>query len=153
MRDRSGALVHVVADLPLMEEIPIGRDSAPVGPRAVGWRGDADATLVWTEARDGGDPGVDAATRDALRQLAAPFSGEPEVLLEAPLRLTRATFGAGRGVATTRWWQTRAEQIWALPPAGSGEPALAWDTSYEDRYAAPGAPMTATNERGARASF
>ena len=39
IRDRSGAVVREVADLPLHEEIPIGRDSAPTGPRSVGWRG------------------------------------------------------------------------------------------------------------------
>ncbi len=150
VRDRSGAVVHEVADLPLMEEIPIGRDSAPTGPRAVGWRGDADATLVWTEARDGGDPRAEASVRDEMLQSAAPFDGEPEVVLQVPLRLAYAVFGAGRGVAITRWWQDRSEQIWALPPARTGEPTLAHDTSYEDRYAAPGMPLTTRNERGAR---
>ena len=150
VRDRAGAVVHEVADLPLMEEIPIGRDSAPTGPRAVGWRGDEDATLVWTEARDGGDPYAEASVRDELLQSAAPFTGEPEVVLQVPLRLARAVFGSGRGVAITRWWQDRSEQVWALPPMGTGEPTLAHDTSYEDRYAAPGMPLTTRNERGAR---
>ena len=150
VRDRSGAVVHEVADLPLMEEIPIGRDSAPTGPRAVGWRGDEDATLVWTEARDGGDPYAEASVRDELMELAAPFDGEPETILQVPLRLAGALFGSGRGVAITRWWQDRSEQIWSLPPAGTAEPTLAHDTSYEDRYAAPGMPLTTRNERGAR---
>ena len=150
VRDRDGAVVREVADLPLMEEIPIGRDSAPIGPRRVAWRGDRDATLVWIEARDGGDPHAEAPVRDELVQLAAPFEGDPETLLQAPLRLTGAVFGGGRGVAISRWWLTRAEQIWSLPTAGTGEPMLAFDTSYEDRYAAPGAPMTGRNERGAR---
>ena len=150
VRDRSGAVVHEVADLPLHEEIPIGRDSAPTGPRSVNWRGDHDATLVWTEARDGGDPHAEASVRDVLVQLAAPFEGDPEVLLQVPLRMMGATFGGGRGVAITRWWINRAEQIWSIPTAGSGEPTLAFDTSYEDRYAAPGTPLTTRNERGAR---
>ena len=150
VRDRSGAAVHEVADLPLHEEIPIGRDSAPTGPRSVNWRGDHDATLVWTEARDGGDPHAEASVRDVLVQLAAPFEGDPEVLLQVPLRMMGATFGGGRGVAITRWWINRAEQIWSIPTAGSGEPTLAFDTSYEDRYAAPGTPLTTRNERGAR---
>ena len=97
VRDRSGAVVHEVADLPLHEEIPIGRDSAPTGPRSVNWRGDHDATLVWTEARDGGDPHAEASVRDELMQLAAPFAGDPEVLLQVPLRMLGATFGGGRG--------------------------------------------------------
>jgi len=44
----------------------------------------------------------------------------------------------------------RAEQIWSIPTSGSGEPTLAFDTSYEDRYAAPGMPLVTRNERGAR---
>ncbi len=150
IRDRSGAVVREVVDLPLHEEIPIGRDSAPTGPRSVGWRGDHDASLVWTEARDGGDPHAEASVRDVLVQLSAPFEGDPEVLLQVPLRMSGATFGGGRGVAITRWWITRAEQIWSIPTAGDGEPTLAFDTSYEDRYAAPGMPLTTRNERGAR---
>ena len=118
IRDRSGAVVREVADLPLHEEIPIGRDSAPTGPRSVGWRGDHDASLVWTEARDGGDPHAEASVRDVLVQLSAPFEGDPEVLLQVPLRLSGATFGGGRGVAITRWWITRAEQIWSIPTDG-----------------------------------
>ena len=150
VRDRDGALVREVARLPLLEEIQIGRDAAPVGPRGIAWRGDADATLVWREARDGGDPRVETDTRDELMTLAAPFDGEAEALLTVPLRLVGASFGAGRGVAIARWWQNRAEQIWVIPPAGSGEPTLAHDVSYEDRYAAPGVPLTGRDERGAR---
>ena len=87
IRDRSGAVVREVVDLPLHEEIPIGRDSAPTGPRSINWRGDHDASLVWTEARDGGDPHAEASVRDVLVQLSAPFEGDPEVLLQVPLRL------------------------------------------------------------------
>ncbi len=150
VRDRRGTLVRQIADLPLQEEIPIDRDAAPVGPRSVNWRGDHDASLTWIEARDGGDPHRETANRDVLMQLAAPFEGEPEVILHVPLRMSAAVFGGGRGVAVTRWWITRAEQIWSIPVAGSGEPQLAFDTSYEDRYAAPGMPLTTVNDRGAR---
>ncbi len=148
--DRDGALVHSVAELPLQEEIPIDRDAAPTGPRSVNWRGDHDATLTWIEARDGGDPHRQTSVRDVLMQLAAPFDGEPEVVLQVPIRMSSAIFGGGRGVAVTRWWMTRAEQIWSIPTPGTAEPTLAFDTSYEDRYAAPGMPLTTRNERGAR---
>lgn len=150
VRGRDGAVVRQIADLPLLEEVPIHRDSAPTGPRSVAWRGDSDAAVVWIEARDGGDPAREARTRDELLQLAAPFEGDPVSLLEAPLRLNAALFGGGRGVAISRWWTDRSEQIWRIPAAGGGEATLSFDTSYEDRYAAPGMPMTTRNERGAR---
>ena len=148
VRDRQGAVVRQIADLPLQEQVPIHRDSAPSGARSVAWRGDMDASVVWTEARDGGDPATETQTRDELLQLAAPFEGDPESLLQVPLRLNAAIFGGGRGVAITRWWTDRSEQIWRIPAAG--EATLAFDTSYEDRYAAPGMPMISRNERGAR---
>ncbi len=150
IRDRDGAVVRQIADLPLLEEVPIHRDSAPTGPRSVAWRGDMDATVAWIEARDGGDPATETQTRDELLQLGAPFEGDPASLLEAPLRLNAALFGGGRGVAISRWWTDRSEQIWRIPAAGAGEPDLAFDTSYEDRYASPGMPLMGRNDRGAR---
>ena len=49
-----GNKVYTVAELPLAESIPIG--GVRKGPRYVGWKADEPATLVWTEAQDGGDP-------------------------------------------------------------------------------------------------
>ena len=46
----SGALVHEVAALPLIEGLPSGRDAVATGVRRIEWRADAPATLVWAEA-------------------------------------------------------------------------------------------------------
>src|SRR5699024_15540 len=91
--DTRGALVHEHARLPLVEGLPVGRDSAPTGPRSVGWRNDAPATLVWVEAQDGGDPAVEAAVRDRVFALAAPYTGEPVVLAELSKRYAGIDWG------------------------------------------------------------
>jgi len=56
-----GGLVRVVADLPVSDEIP--RHGVPTGPRQVSWQERAPASLVWTEALDGGDPMPSTGTR------------------------------------------------------------------------------------------
>ncbi len=45
-----------VASLPLAENIPLGHDACRTGPRSHAWRHDADSTITWIEAQDGGDP-------------------------------------------------------------------------------------------------
>ena len=71
--DRFRKRVHLVADLPLADSIPIKFGSVRTGPRSVSWRTDEPATLTWVEALDGGDAGRKTDERDALYQLRAPF--------------------------------------------------------------------------------
>ena len=51
----AGEPERVVADLPVSDEVP--RQGVPTGPRQVSWEERAPASLVWTEALDGGRPG------------------------------------------------------------------------------------------------
>lgn len=92
--DLEGNVVRVVADVPLQEEIPISFDSAAAGPREIGWRNDAPATLFWVEALDGGDGSKEAAERDRILLLAAPFQGDPAPLATLGLRFSQMTWGA-----------------------------------------------------------
>jgi len=152
--DRAGKLVHTVADLPLQEEVPIAFDGVPTGPRSVQWRADAPAALVWVEARDEGDPDVEADVRDEVLTLAAPFDGEPATLAELGLRYSGIQWGDdGLALVNARWWNDRTIRTWAFAPGApgagaAGEAELLWDRSWEDRYGDPGSPMTRTNEAG-----
>ena len=67
---------------PLLDAIPIAFDAVQAGPRDYAWRSDAPATLVWIEARDGGDPKAAAPVRDRLMKLAAPFDRTGEEVIE-----------------------------------------------------------------------
>jgi len=50
--EAKGKLVHLLADLPLADEVPMR--GVPTGPRSVEWRPLKKSTLVWVEALDGG---------------------------------------------------------------------------------------------------
>ena len=78
----TGKLVHTVAVRPLVEGLPTGNDAEVTGVRDISWRGDADATLVWAEAQDGGDPNQEAKVRDAVLMQAAPFDKPPVTLAQ-----------------------------------------------------------------------
>jgi dipeptidyl aminopeptidase/acylaminoacyl peptidase len=124
------------------------------GPRGVQWRADAPATLVWAEAMDGGNARREAAVRDRVLMLDAPFTGQPRTLIDLPQRYAGIHWGrddlalvtrAGRptrGRAPT--WSTR-------PRPARGAPALG--PLSEDRYGDPGSPRHHQRERATGASL
>jgi dipeptidyl aminopeptidase/acylaminoacyl peptidase len=148
--DLNGNPVHLVADLPLMEEVPVAFGSVPTGPRSVGWRADAAATLVWVEAQDGGDAGAPADERDRVFTQPAPFDGEPTPLVTLSLRYAGVRWGSDDlALVAESWWRTRQVRTWRLRPgADRAEPQLLMDRSYEDRYADPGNPIMTDNDWG-----
>jgi dipeptidyl aminopeptidase/acylaminoacyl peptidase len=147
--DSSGSPVMTVADLPLQEEIPIAFGSVPSGPRNFQWRSDADATLCWAEAMDGGDASVEADHRDRVLMLPAPFEGTPDTLARTELR-----YGGMRWSSDTLallqewWWPTRTSRMWMVPPARPGGRRLLMEYSFEDAYADPGDPLLQPDSRG-----
>jgi dipeptidyl aminopeptidase/acylaminoacyl peptidase len=148
--DLQGNPVHLVADLPLQEEVPRGRGSVPTGPRSVSWRSDAPATLAWVEALDGGDGNKEAAERDRVFVLAAPFDGAPQTLATLGYRFGGIRWGNDNlALVTESWWRTRQSRQWIVRPSRpTGTPELLWEGSNEDRYNDPGSPMTKENAAG-----
>ena len=146
----TGALAHTVADTDLAERVPIAFGSVPTGPRSFEWRADAPATVVWAEAQDGGDAGAEAAIRDRLYALTAPFDGAPAELAAFPLRFGGVVWGDGQtAMAYDSQWQTRQVNAYRLRPDQPGAaPETVFSYSFEDRYANPGSPMTVPNEAG-----
>ncbi len=145
--DAMGKPVKEIADRGLQEFLPVSFDADVAGPRDVRWRADAPATLVWVEALDKGDPRVNAAKRDRLMQLAAPFSAEPTPLLDTEYRVRGITWGAnGLALVSTFWWKSRQTRTWLLRPGAT--PRMLFDRSSEDRYGDPGAFVTTANEYG-----
>jgi len=148
--NREGELVRQIADLPMQDEVPIAFGSVPTGPRSVGWRDDAPATVVWTEALDGGDARREAAERDRVFALEAPFRGEPIALATLGLRFGGIEWGSDElALVHEWWWKTRKQRTWILAPARPGvEPTLLFDRSWEDRYNDPGDAVSRTNAQG-----
>ena len=146
----TGKLAHTVAVRPLVEGLPTGNDAEVTGVRDISWRGDADATLVWAEAQDGGDPNREAAIRDAVFMQAAPFNSPPITLARLGSRYAGISWGRGDlALLTESWWKTRRSKTWLIAPeAGGAEPRLLFDRDAQDRYADPGRPMLVSDERG-----
>lgn len=148
--DRRGDLVHLVADLPLQDQVPLTFGSVPTGPRSVAWRNDQPAELCWAEALDGGDGGQPADQRDQLWTLAAPFDGRPEPLITLAQRFGGVMWGdQDLALVSSWWWATRNQQTWLVSPGDRARPPrLVEDRSFQDRYSDPGQPLLRTDERG-----
>ena len=139
-----GQEVYRVDDLPLADAIPVTFDSVRTGRRLTGWRSDRPATLYWVEALDGGDASQEVESRDAVWQLAAPFDHEPQALWTTTLRFNDILWGDDHlALGIEAWYDTRRVRVWQLDPAASGgAPGLLEDRDYQDRYNAPGQPVT-----------
>ncbi len=140
--DRSGKTEHVVVRLPLADQVPI--HGVPEGPRDVFWRPTAPATLVWTEALDGGDPGRKAAHRDRVMMLKAPFRDAPRELYKATHRVQGIWWGERDGLALIgeyererRWRYLSETQADARKPL----PRLLFSLSANEHYLNPGYPV------------
>src|SRR5262249_12670027 len=142
----------LLADTPLADAVSVRFSSAPPGPRDHDWRADADATVCWAEARDGGDPATKADIRDEVRCLAAPFQGAPARLIELPYRFERVLWGSGKlALVTESWWDPRKTRTYIVAPDAPAEaPRVLWDRSSEDRYSDPGTPFLRATARGTR---
>ncbi|MFT5316556.1 MAG: dipeptidyl aminopeptidase/acylaminoacyl peptidase [Candidatus Krumholzibacteriia bacterium] len=145
-----GDLAYDVAKLPLQDQIPISFGSVAVGRRSFEWRDDKAAQIVWAEALDGGDGGVEAEERERVFTLSAPFKDEPEVLTTLAQRYGGITWGNGElAFVSSWWWTTRNMKMWRIQPDHRDVAAIKWqDRSWQDRYADPGDPVMEANEYG-----
>ncbi|MDP2360072.1 MAG: prolyl oligopeptidase family serine peptidase [bacterium] len=146
--DHGGHPLHVVARLPLADEVPIRFGSVRPGPRGVHWRADEPATLCWVEALDGGDARRDAAVRDALYLLEAPFEGAPRELCRLKDRFAGLAWGrADMALMWESWYQDRRERVWRLDPR-SGRRTLLLERNSEDAWTEPGRPQMVRSSQG-----
>ena len=79
---KEGKEVNTVLEVPLIEDLPKGFMATRTGRRSLSWRSDRPATLIFSEALDGGDPANEVEYRDEVFQLEAPFDGEPTSLIK-----------------------------------------------------------------------
>jgi dipeptidyl aminopeptidase/acylaminoacyl peptidase len=148
--DANGKMITVANDVPLDEVRPKGFMATRMGKRNMSWRDDQPATLVWAEALDNGDPAVDAAYRDAVYQLKAPFKGEPQLILKTQQRFAGIDWGNDNfAVAYDYWWNTRNTKTYTFNPSNSSEkPKVIYDRNYQDVYSDPGNFVSSKNEYG-----
>jgi dipeptidyl aminopeptidase/acylaminoacyl peptidase len=149
--DAAGKLVRTVAELPLADQTP--RQGVPPGARDVQWQPMEDATLLYVEALDGGDPLRKVPFRESLKTWAAPFSDAPREARKLVHRFRGAewTSTPGRVLVTEfdrdRRWRTTSIVDLSTPEAGT-KPLF--DLSAQDAYGDPGRFVLATSRRGRR---
>lgn len=135
-------VVRQIAALPLADRVP--NRGVPTGPRHFTWRPTEAATLVWAEALDGGDPKVEAAERDKLMMLKAPFKDAPKEITRTQQRYAGLVWSEQPGVAlltdydVNRKWR-RTWQINVDDAQKSRR--LIWDMSSDEKYGDPGTPV------------
>jgi dipeptidyl aminopeptidase/acylaminoacyl peptidase len=146
----AGELERVIADLPVSDEVP--RHGVPTGPRMVSWEESVPASLVWTEALDGGDPIAKAEYRDQIFRLPAPFDAEPEaaVLIQHRCLGWYDMVVAGNLLITEhdrdrRWITSRLVDL-----ADPGASRVIFDHSADEAYRDPGSPVLTMHPDGTR---
>ena len=141
---RDGERVRTLASLPLEEDVAV--DDFRSGPRGLMWQPGSDAAMVWAEDVEGQIPGI----RDRILRLEDPTS-EPQVILELEDRFDRMAWTRdGRGLVseidrfprraaswTRSWLVAQDDATW--------DARLVEDRSAEERFGAPGTPMTRGN--------
>jgi dipeptidyl aminopeptidase/acylaminoacyl peptidase len=145
-----GELERVVADLPVSDEVP--RQGVPTGPRLVSWEESMPASLVWTEALDGGDPMAKAEFRDEVNRLPAPFDESPLPCVQVEHRCLGWYDMAAPGQLLItehdrdrRWLTSRLTDLGA--PQDS---RVIFDHSADEAYLDPGTPLMTVHPDGTR---
>jgi dipeptidyl aminopeptidase/acylaminoacyl peptidase len=145
-----GGLERVIADLPVSDQVP--RQGVPTGPRHVSWAERSPASLLWTEALDGGDPVAPAENRDRVLLLAAPFAGAGAVVvtvkdrclgwadLDEPGQLLLVSYDRDR-----RWLTAALHDLRSQQPG-----RVIFDRDADDAYGDPGSPLITMKPDGTR---
>ena len=147
--DRDGNLVHILADLPVADEVPMR--GVPTGPRSVDWRALKSATLIWVEALDEGDPEKEVPYRDKIMTLSAPFEDKPSEVMKAQHRYYGINWlqPEGNAIVTEYNWKKRWRTTYLI---NVDDPSIApkkiIDISAQDRYNDPGRPIFTTTGAG-----
>jgi dipeptidyl aminopeptidase/acylaminoacyl peptidase len=146
---RRGDVTARVAELPIADEVP--RQGVPTGPRRASWAENRDATLVWVEALDGGDPLCQVEHREGVMCWTSPFStGTDEVTRLRQRFVTWHWLPVGDGALVTEYdrdrrWQTTSSFDLA-DPAGTWR--VLFDRSVKDAYGDPGSPVEGITPSG-----
>ena len=148
--DRSGAVVHQVASLPLADRVPV--HGVPTGPRDFSWRATEPATLVWAEALDGGDWKAKVPARDKVLMHKAPFTSPAVEVTRTEQRFEGFYWGEQPAMALLReedenrhWARTFQLDVDEAHP----KPRLVWDHSTDEHYKHPGWPVFRALPNGA----
>lgn len=150
----AGSGIVEVASLPVDDEIPLSYDACSRHPRSFHFHPCEDHTIIFAKALDGGESLSEPfeGERDALytRSLDVGVGlalGDPVKLVGLDWRYADVDFcESGTAIVEEYRWKDRRERRWILDT--DGRKRLLWERSWEDRYTAPGEPLTRRGARG-----
>ncbi|WP_294312269.1 prolyl oligopeptidase family serine peptidase [uncultured Chryseobacterium sp.] len=146
--DMNGNAVKTVNEIPLNEVMPKGFSSVRTGKRDMGWRSDMPATLVYTEALDGGDQSRPAEYRDEIFTWDAPFTNAPKSFFKTRQRYENVSWTNDHyAIVSEGWYDTRNTKAY-LVDLNNGESRVIEDRNYQDIYSDPGNFNTIKNQYG-----
>jgi len=149
--DFEGKVVRTLAKVPMAENIPIG--GVRTTPREVQWMASRNASLLWVEALDGGDPRVEAPYRDRLMMLEAPFEGDALEVRKLVQRFMGVQYFSDAKRLVTSEYDRDRRWVRALLHDLDQEPGteqVLEDRSIRDRYGDPGDLVTTLDPMGGR---
>lgn len=145
--DRTAKVVATIAEQPLQDKVPI--EGVPTGRRGITWNPTQDATLIWVEALDGGDPKAKVPFRDEIFSQSAPFTETPRSIARTQHRFAGMShLPDGDRVLITdfdrdrRWTRTVLRRLSQAHAEAEAHPKVIFDRSAQDRYNDPGTPVT-----------
>ncbi|MEO5858294.1 MAG: prolyl oligopeptidase family serine peptidase [Pyrinomonadaceae bacterium] len=146
--DTSGKLVKQLLETPLIDNLPV--QGVQTGPRGYSWIPTEGATLIWTEALDGGDPKTKAEYRDKLMTLTAPFAGNANELLKTQNRFQGRSFGERDGLMIYGDYNrdTQKRRMFVTDYRNPATSKMIVDISVNDRYNDIGQPVMKTLPNG-----
>jgi dipeptidyl aminopeptidase/acylaminoacyl peptidase len=135
---RKGELARKIADVPSREGVSL--TGVQVGPRGYRWRADQPATVLWTEALDGGEMKNKVPFRDKVLAVTAPFKDVPAEVAKTEWRFSSLSFTEkGIGLLSESDRASRRTRTWILEPGS--EPRKLWDRRQDAAYENPGVPV------------
>ncbi|MEA2077484.1 MAG: prolyl oligopeptidase family serine peptidase [Candidatus Marinimicrobia bacterium] len=142
--------VETVLTVPLIEALPKGFMAVRKGRRNLSWRSDKPATLVYTEARDDGDPTKKVEYRDEIFLLEVPFNGNPKSILKTINRFAGIEWGNDNiAIAHDYWWNSRNTKTYVFDPSNiSTKQVIISDRNTQDHYNNPGDFVSKRNDMG-----
>ncbi|MGK6352570.1 alpha/beta hydrolase family protein [Parapedobacter sp. DT-150] len=134
-----GTPVKKLYTTPLADNLPPSFDAVIAGPRNFAWQKNADATLIWVEAPDKGNPDQESAFRDELFALGEPFDmGAKKKIYAANYRIGRVYWGEDFGIVSESWRKDRSTKMTMIDPASATVVKVLSTRKSEDTYTDPG---------------
>ena len=146
----TGREIKLLADIPLIEDLPKGFMAVRKGDRSFSWRLDKPSSIYFVRALDDGDPDNEVEFRDEVFQLDAPFKEDPVSILKTQNRYYNMSWcNDTLALAFDYWWNNRNTKTYLFDPSRSSQaPLIISDRNYQDRYSDPGAFVKKRNLYG-----